>query len=170
MIRIFSQQLASLCDVFVMDAFAVAHRAQASTCGVVQFAPQAVAGPLLLKELNAIHAILDHPKRPVVGIVGGSKVSTKLDLLNNLLDKIDILVVGGGIANTFLAAKGLPVGDSLVESDRIDSAKALLEKAKAQDKLIWLPTDVVVANEISPTAVTSIKFVQALRRGIKFLI
>lgn len=162
-----SQKLAALCDVFVMDAFAVAHRAQASTCGIVDFAPQSAAGPLLIKELNALQAIFDHPQRPVVGIVGGSKVSTKLDLLNHLLDKIDVLVVGGGIANTFLAAQGLPVGDSLYEPDRVESAKALLKKAHLLHKQIWLPTDVVVAHEISPTAKTTIKPVEAVQPGDK---
>lgn len=140
-----SKQLASLCDIFVMDAFAVAHRAQASTCGVAQAAPIACAGPLLQKELQAVDAILKHPKPPVVAIVGGSKVSTKLQLLENLLNKVDTLVVGGGIANTFLAALGHNVGASLYEPDLMPMAKGLLDKAKAQGKTIWLPEDVVVA-------------------------
>lgn len=149
-----AKKLAALCDVFVMDAFAVAHRAQASTCGVAEFAAIACAGPLLQKELNAIHSVLVQPHRPVVAIVGGSKVSTKLKLLTNLIDKVDVLVVGGGIANTFLAADGVPIGDSLFEPDLIAIAKALLEKAKLQRKTIWLPTDVVVAPQMDGMAIT----------------
>jgi len=147
-----AKKLAALCDVFVMDAFAVAHRAQASTCGVAEFAPIACVGPLLQNELDAIHSVLVNPLHPVVAIVGGSKVSTKLKLLTNLLDKVDVLVVGGGIANTFLAANGLPVGDSLFEPELVPTAKALLEKAKAQHKTIWLPEDVVVAPDMEGTA------------------
>lgn len=152
-----AQHFAALGDVFVMDAFAVSHRAQASTCGVVGYAKQAVAGPLLLKELAAIEKIMANPQRPVAAIVGGSKVSTKLALLTNLLDKVDMLVLGGGIANTFLAAQNYPMGASLYEPDSIPDAKALMEKAKAQNKQIWLPSDVVVGHEISDEAPTTIK-------------
>lgn len=125
-----SKKLASLCQIFVMDAFAVAHRAQASTCGVAQFAPIACAGPLLQKELQAIEQILTHPEHPVLAIVGGSKVSSKLKLLSHLLDKVDTLVVGGGMANTFLAALNFPVGSSLFEETLIPVAKAMLQQAK----------------------------------------
>lgn len=140
-----SKQLASLGDIFVMDAFAVAHRAQASTSGVAQFAPIACAGPLLCRELAAIEAIQRHPQSPAVAIVGGSKISTKLQLLENLLQKVDTLVVGGGIANTLLAAQGYSVGASLYEPALLSTASALLAQANASGKTIWLPVDVVVA-------------------------
>ncbi|MFI4938033.1 MAG: phosphoglycerate kinase [Candidatus Berkiellales bacterium] len=143
-----AKQLAALGEVFIMDAFAVAHRAQASTSGVAQFAPIACAGPLLQKELEAIEQVLVHPKHPVVAIVGGSKVSTKLNLLSNLLDKVDTLVVGGGIANTFLAALNFPIGQSLYEESLIPVAKQMLQQAKSQGKSLWLPEDVVVAQNI----------------------
>lgn len=143
-----SKQLASLCDIFVMDAFAVAHRAQASTDGVAKAAPIACAGPLLQKELHAVEAILKEPKPPVVAIVGGSKVSTKLQLLENLLSRVNTLVVGGGIANTFLAALGHNVGASLYEPELMPVAVALLDKAKKQGKTIWLPEDVIVAHSM----------------------
>lgn len=161
-----AKKLASLCEVFVMDAFAVAHRAQASTCGVGEFAPIACAGPLLQKELQAIDKILGEPKPPVVAIVGGSKVSTKLKLLTNLLDKVDVLVVGGGIANTFLAAKEYPIGDSLYEPELVATAKTLLEKANAQGKIIWLPEDVVVAPDLTADKAT-IKNCQEVVKGDK---
>jgi phosphoglycerate kinase len=143
-----SKQLASLCDIFVMDAFAVAHRAQASTDGVAKAAPIACAGPLLQKELHAVEAILKEPKPPVVAIVGGSKVSTKLQLLENLLSRVNTLVVGGGIANTFLAALGHNVGASLYEPELLPVAIALIDKAKKQGKTIWLPEDVIVAHSM----------------------
>ncbi len=133
-----SKAYAALCDVFVMDAFGTAHRAQASTHGVAKFAPVAAAGPLLAAELDALGKALDKPARPLVAIVGGSKVSTKLEVLNSLSDICDQIIVGGGIANTFLAAAGKPVGKSLYEADLIDSAKALMEKVS-----IPVPTDVV---------------------------
>jgi len=133
---------ASLCDVFVMDAFGTAHRAQASTHGVAQFAPIAVAGPLLVGELTALDSALANPARPMVAIVGGSKVSTKLTVLETLSDKVDQLIVGGGIANTFLAASGKPVGKSLYEQDLIPNAKALMKKCD-----IPVPTDVVTGKE-----------------------
>lgn len=143
-----SKQLASLCDIFVMDAFAVAHRAQASTYGVAKAAPIACAGPLLQKELHAVEAILKDPQPPVVAIVGGSKVSTKLQLLENLLSRVNTLVVGGGIANTFLAALGHNVGASLYEPELMPVAKALLDGAKKQGKTIWLPEEVIVAHSM----------------------
>lgn len=147
-----AKQLASLCDVFVMDAFAVAHRAQASTSGVAKFAPIACAGPLLQKELHAIDAILKQPQSPVVAIVGGSKVSSKLELLENLLERVDTLVVGGGIANTFIAALGFNVGASLYEPELVKVAKKLFEKASIEQKTIWIPKEVIVATSLdAPT-------------------
>ncbi len=150
-----AQKMAALCDVFVMDAFGTAHRAQASTHGVAKFAPVACAGPLLANELNALGKALDNPARPMAAIVGGSKVSTKLTVLETLSDKVDQLIVGGGIANTFLAAAGHPVGKSLYEADLIDQAKALMAKTS-----IPLPTDVVVATEFSESATATIKQVE----------
>mgnify|MGYP001034811226 FL=1 len=142
-----SQAYAVLCDIYVMDAFGTAHRAQASTHGVAKFAPVACAGPLLANELNALETALATPAEPVGAIVGGSKVSTKLMVLETLADKVDQLIVGGGIANTFLAAAGYPVGKSLYEPDLIPAAKALMSKVN-----IPLPTDVVVGKEFSETA------------------
>jgi phosphoglycerate kinase len=147
-----SKKMAALCDVYVMDAFGTAHRAQASTHGVGKFAPIACAGPLLANELDALAKALDNPARPVAAIVGGSKVSTKLEVLNALSEKCDQLIVGGGIANTFLAAAGKPVGKSLCEHDLIPAAKALMEKVN-----IPLPVDVVVAKEFAETAEAVIK-------------
>lgn len=135
-----AQKLAALCDIFVMDAFGTAHRAQATTEGIARFAPVACAGPLLVAELEALEKALSNPQRPVVAVVGGSKVSTKLDVLEALSDKVDVLIVGGGIANTFLAATGKSVGRSLYEADLVDVAKRLLDKAR-----IPMPDDVVVA-------------------------
>lgn len=145
---------ASLCDIFVMDAFGTAHRAQASTHGVAKFAPQACAGPLLSAELDALEKALANPERPMMAIVGGAKVSSKLEVLEQLSEKVDQLVVGGGIANTFLAAAGKPVGKSLYEADLVPTAKALLDKVE-----IPLPTDVVVAREFSATAAAVLKSV-----------
>ncbi|MDI4638770.1 MULTISPECIES: phosphoglycerate kinase [Halomonadaceae] len=142
-----SKQYAELCDIFVMDAFGTAHRAQASTHGVARFAPTACAGPLLAAELEALEKALAKPARPMVAIVGGSKVSTKLDVLTALSEKCDQLIVGGGIANTFIAAAGYNVGKSLHEADLVDQAKALMAKVE-----IPLPTDVVVATEFSENA------------------
>merc|ERR1712000_668977 len=142
-----SKAYAELCDIFVMDAFGTAHRAQASTHGVARFAPTACAGPLLAQELDALEKALANPARPMAAIVGGSKVSTKLDVLTALSDKCDQLIVGGGIANTFIAAAGYNVGKSLYEADLIGQAKALMEKVS-----IPLPTDVVVATEFSESA------------------
>lgn len=149
-----AKQYAALCDIFVMDAFGTAHRAQASTHGVARFAPNACAGPLLAKELDALEKALAHPARPMAAIVGGSKVSTKLDVLTALADKCDQLIVGGGIANTFIAAAGYNVGKSLHEADLIGQAKALMEKVS-----IPLPTDVVVATEFSESAEAVVKAV-----------
>jgi len=142
-----SRKMAALCDVFVMDAFGTAHRAQASTYGAAQFAPIACAGPLLVEELDALGKALQSPARPMVAIVGGSKVSTKLTVLEALSDKVDQLIVGGGIANTFIAAAGNPIGKSLCEEEMLDQAQALLEKTD-----IPMPTDVVVADEFSADA------------------
>lgn len=147
-----AQQYADLCDIFVMDAFGTAHRAQASTHGVARFAPLACAGPLLAAELDALEKALATPARPMTAIVGGSKVSTKLDVLNALSEKCDQLIVGGGIANTFIAAAGHNVGRSLHEADLIDQAKALMAKVE-----IPLPTDVVVATEFSESATATVK-------------
>ena len=147
-----ARRLAALADVFVMDAFGTAHRAQASTEGVARFAPVSCAGPLLSAELEALGRALANPESPMVAIVGGSKVSTKLEVLNALIDKVDSLIVGGGIANTFLAAKGFNIGASLAEPDLIDTAKALLEKSH-----IPLPVDVVVAKALSAEAEATIK-------------
>jgi phosphoglycerate kinase len=152
-----AKKMAALCDIFVMDAFATAHRAQASTHGIGKFAPIACAGPLLIAELDALGKALEKPEHPLVAITGGSKVSTKLQLLENLLGKVDQLLVGGGIANTFMAAAGLPVGKSLIELDFVTKAKELLELAKNRKAEIPIPTDVVVAKEISETAQATTK-------------
>ncbi len=148
---------AALCDIFVMDAFGTAHRAQASTHGVARFAPVACAGPLLAAELLALEKALAQPARPLVAIVGGSKVSTKLTVLENLADKVDQLVVGGGIANTFLAASGKPVGKSLCEHDLIPAAQALMAKTS-----IPVPVDVVTGKEFSATAAAETKSADAV--------
>lgn len=147
-----AQQYAALCDVFVMDAFGTAHRAQASTHGVAKFAPVACAGPLLAGELDALAKALQKPERPMLAIVGGAKVSSKLKVLESLAEKTDQLIVGGGIANTFLLAAGYPVGKSLVETDLVDTARNLMEKTS-----IPLPVDVVVAKEFSADALATIK-------------
>jgi phosphoglycerate kinase len=142
-----AKKYARLCDVFVMDAFGTAHRAQASTYGVAQFAPQACAGLLLVEELDALTKALLNPKRPMVAIVGGSKVSTKLTVLESLSDKVDQLVVGGGIANTFLAAAGKKIGKSLAEADLIPTAKTLMEKMQKRNARIPIAVDVVVGKK-----------------------
>ncbi len=154
-----SKQYAALCDVYVMDAFGTAHRAQASTHGAGQFAPTACAGPLLAGELEALGKALDNPARPMVAIVGGSKVSTKLTVLESLSKIVDQLVVGGGIANTFIAAAGKPVGKSLYEADLVDTCKKLTANAEANGGSIPVPTDVVCAKEFSPTAEATLKSV-----------
>jgi phosphoglycerate kinase len=147
-----AHKMAALCDVYVMDAFGTAHRAEVSTHGVAKYAPVACAGPLLAAELDALGKALATPKKPLAIIVGGSKVSTKLDLLNNLADIADQLIIGGGIANTFLAAVGKPVGKSLHEADMLDKARGILEKIRARGGDIPLPEDVVVAPEFSAEA------------------
>lgn len=154
-----SKKMAALCDIFVMDAFATAHRAEASTCGIIQYAPIACAGPLLVSELEALQKIMQNPKRPVVAIVGGSKVSTKLSLLEALAQKVDYLIVGGGIANTFIAAEGYTVGKSLYEPDLIDEAERLMLAAKNRNAAIPVPTDVIVGEKLSGDAESSVRLV-----------
>lgn len=146
------RKMAALCDVYVMDAFATAHRAQASTHAVARFAPIACAGPLLARELDALGKAMRAPERPLVAIVGGSKVSTKLEVLDALADRVDRLIPGGGIANTFLAAAGHGVGKSLHEPDLLPSARALMDKLAAREGELPLPVDVVVAAEVSAEA------------------
>lgn len=145
-----AQKLANLGEIYIMDAFGASHRAHASTEGAVRKAKVAAAGPLMAAELNAFGKVLDNPERPLAAIIGGSKVSTKLGLLDNLLKKVDILIVGGGIANTFLAAAGYNVGASLYEPDLIPEAKKIMESAKAAGKELPLPVDVVTAKELAP--------------------
>ena len=160
-----SERYAALCDVFVMDAFGTAHRAQASTHGVIRFARQAVGGPLLMAELDALAKALQDPARPLLAIVAGSKVSTKLELLSSLVGKVDQLIVGGGIANTFIAALGHDVGKSLVEADLVDTAKQIMADAKARGAEIPLPTDVVVATAFAADAPATIKRIDAVGAG-----
>lgn len=152
-----ARKMAALCDVYVMDAFGTAHRAQASTHGVGKFAPVACAGPLLSGELEALGKALNNPARPFVAIVGGSKVSTKLTVLESMSGVVDQLIVGGGIANTFIAAAGYPVGKSLYEADLVDEAKRLTDAAKARGGDIPVPTDVVCAKEFAETAEATLK-------------
>ena len=154
------KKMAALCDVFVMDAFGTAHRAQASTHSVAKYAPDACAGPLLASELDALGKALKTPVKPLVAIVGGSKVSTKLTVLKSLSEKVDQLIVGGGIANTFIAAAGFPVGKSLYEADLIEEAQRLIAAAKKAGSDIPIPVDVVCAKEFSDTAIATIKKVQ----------
>lgn len=146
----FAAKIAALGDVYVMDAFGTAHRAQASTEGAVRKAPVACAGPLMVAELDAFAKVLDNPARPLAAMIGGSKVSTKLGVLQNLLARVDKLIVGGGIANTFLAATGVKVGKSLCEYELLDEAKKIIETARAQGKSLPLPLDVVTAKELAP--------------------
>jgi len=155
-----SKQYADLCDVYVMDAFGTAHRAQASTHGAGQYAPVACAGPLLAGELDALGKALDSPNRPMAAIVGGSKVSTKLTVLDALSKIVDQLIPGGGIANTFIAASGFNVGKSLYEEDLVPEAKRLMEAAKAKGGEIPVPTDVVVGKEFSESAEATVKKVE----------
>lgn len=157
-----AKKMAALCDIYVMDAFATSHRAQASTHGVGKFAPIACAGPLLVAELDALGKVLANPTHPLLAIVAGSKVSTKLTVLENLLSKVDQLIVGGGIANTFIAAQGYNVGKSLYEKDLIPEAKRLMELAKAKGAEIPLPVDVVVGKEFSKDAVATVKAIDAV--------
>jgi len=153
------QKMAALCDVFVMDAFGTAHRAQASTHSVAKFAPVVCAGPLLASELDALGKALETPVKPLIAIVGGSKVSTKLTVLKSLSEKVDQLIVGGGIANTFIAAAGFTVGKSLYEPDLIEEAQRLIAAAKQAGSDIPIPVDVVCAKEFSETAVATVKLV-----------
>jgi len=152
-----SRKMAALCDIYVMDAFGSAHRAEASTHGVAKYAPIACAGPLLVSELSALETALEKPARPLLAIVAGSKVSTKLVVLESLLAKVDQLIVGGGITNTFLAALGYNVGKSLYESEMLDICKRLLDQSKKRGIVIPMPTDVVVATEFSATAEADVK-------------
>ncbi len=152
-----SKKMAALCDVYVNDAFGTAHRAEATTHGIAQFATIACAGPLLQAELEALGRALLAPKRPLVAIVGGSKVSTKLSILQSLADKVDQLIVGGGIANTFMLAAGLPIGKSLAEPDQIDQARAVMQKMQARGAAVPIPTDVVCATEFSAQAKATVK-------------
>ena len=152
-----SKKMAALCDVYVNDAFGTAHRAEATTHGIAQFAPTACAGPLLQAELEALGRALLAPKRPLVAIVGGSKVSTKLSILLTLADKVDQLIVGGGIANTFMLAAGLPIGKSLAEPDQIDQARAVMKKMQARVAAVPIPSDVVCATEFSAQAKATVK-------------
>lgn len=152
-----SKKMAALCDVYVNDAFGTAHRAEATTHGIAQFAPIACAGPLLQAELEALGRALLAPKRPLVAIVGGSKVSTKLSILQSLADKVDQLIVGGGIANTFMLAAGLPIGKSLAEPDQLDQARAVIAKMQDRGAAVPIPTDVVCAKEFSAQAKATTK-------------
>lgn len=154
---VLAKKMASLCDVFVNDAFATAHRAQASTHGVARFAPLAFAGPLLMAEIAALGLAFENPVRPMTAIVGGSKVSTKLTVLESLMEKIDQLIIGGGIANTFLKAAGYAIGNSLFEEDLVPAATKLMNDAEKQGKHIPIPTDVVCATEFSADAKATVK-------------
>ena len=152
-----AQKMAALCDIYVNDAFGTAHRAEASTHGIAKFAPIAAAGPLLAAELDALGKALGAPARPLLAIVAGSKVSSKLSILKALADKVDNLIVGGGIANTFMKAVGLNIGKSLVENDLVDEAKAIIDIMAKRGAQVPIPVDVVCAKEFSPTAVATVK-------------
>ena len=152
-----AHKLAALCDIFVNDAFGTAHRAEGTTYGIAQFAPIACAGPLLSAEIDAIQKALAHPKRPLAAIVAGSKVSTKLTILKALADKVDQLIVGGGIANTFMLAAGLKIGKSLAEPDLLEQAKAVMAAMKARGAEVPIPTDVVCAKTFAADAVATVK-------------
>ena len=154
-----AKKMAALCDIFVHDAFGTAHRAEASTYGIAQFAKIACAGPLLAAEIDAITKALAHPKRPLVAIVAGSKVSTKLTILKSLAQKVDGLIVGGGIANTFLLAAGLPIGNSLAEADLVSEAEAVIEAMKARGTAVPIPSDVVTAKKFAADAPATVKAV-----------
>jgi phosphoglycerate kinase len=155
--EILSRKMAALCDIFVHDAFGTAHRAEASTYGIAQFAPVACAGPLLAAEMDAISKALLAPRRPLVAIVAGSKVSTKLTILKSLAAKVDQLIVGGGIANTFMLASGLKIGKSLAEPDLLDQAKAVIEAMRERGAAVPIPSDVVVAKTFAADAVATVK-------------
>lgn len=160
-----SAKYAALCDIYVMDAFGTAHRAQASTHGAIRAAKVACGGPLLMAELDALARALEHPKHPLLAIVAGSKVSTKLALLESLIAKVDQLIVGGGIANTFIAAAGFNVGKSLFEADLVDTAKKIMAAAKARGAEVPVPTDVVVAPEFKADAPATVKKVENVASG-----
>ncbi|HVV68693.1 MAG TPA: phosphoglycerate kinase [Gammaproteobacteria bacterium] len=164
-----AKKIASLCDVFVMDAFATAHRAEASTCGVAEFAPIACAGPLLVKELEALDQALADPKRPLMAIVGGSKVSSKLSVLESLIDKVDQLIVGGGIANTFIAAAGFNVGQSLYEPDLVPEAQRLMQQAQSRNATIPIPSDVIVAKTFAKDALPILRKVADVAQDERIL-
>ena len=152
-----AKKLAALCDVYVNDAFGTAHRAEATTYGIAKFAPVACAGPLLAAELDALGKALREPRRPLVAIVAGSKVSTKLTILGELAKKVDQLIVGGGIANTFMLAAGLPIGKSLAEADLVNEARNIMATMKAKGGSVPIPVDVVCAKEFSGTAEATVK-------------
>ena len=154
-----AQKMAALCDVYVNDAFGTAHRAEATTHGIAKFAKIACAGPLLAAELDALGKALGQPARPLVAIVAGSKVSTKLTILKSLADKVDHLIVGGGIANTFMLASGLKIGKSLAEADLVSDAKAIIDMMASRGAVVPIPEDVVCAKEFSPTATATVKAV-----------
>jgi phosphoglycerate kinase len=155
-----AKKMAALCDIYVNDAFGTAHRAEATTHGIAKFAPVACAGPLLAAELDALGKALGKPAHPLVAIVAGSKVSTKLTILKSLADKVDRLIVGGGIANTFMLAAGLPIGKSLAEPDLLAEAKAINEMMKARGASVPIPVDVVCAKEFSAHAAATVKSVE----------
>lgn len=154
-----AQKMAKLCDVYVNDAFGTAHRAEATTHGIAKFAPVVCAGPLLGAELDALGKALGQPQRPLLAIVAGSKVSSKLTILQSLADKVDNLIVGGGIANTFMKAVGLNIGKSLVENDLVNEARAIIDKMAARGAQVPIPVDVVCAKEFAPTAAATVKLV-----------
>ncbi|MVW61460.1 phosphoglycerate kinase [Massilia sp. NEAU-DD11] len=155
-----AQKMAKLCDIYVNDAFGTAHRAEATTHGIAKFAPVVAAGPLLAAELDALGKALGAPQRPLLAIVAGSKVSTKLSILQSLADKVDNLIVGGGIANTFMKAVGLNIGKSLAEADLVGEAKTIIDKMAARGATVPIPVDVVCAKEFSPTATATVKDVK----------
>ncbi len=159
-----AQKMASICDIFVMDAFATAHRVQASTVGVAQYAKEACAGPLLLEELTTLSSVLTQPKSPTVAIVGGSKISTKIQLLRSLLDKVEVLIVGGGIANTFLAAEGYIIGGSLYEAEGITFAKEVLNCVREKNVLLALPIDVAVSDVFSAKSEARVRNLDAVSK------
>ncbi|MGA9395802.1 MAG: phosphoglycerate kinase [Azonexus sp.] len=164
-----AQKMAKLCDIYVNDAFGTAHRAEATTHGIAQFAPVACAGMLMGAEIDALGKALHSPKRPLVAIVGGSKVSSKLTILKTLADKVDQLIVGGGIANTFLLAAGKPIGNSLAEADLVNEARAIIDMMKARGAEVPLPSDVVVSEEFSSTAVARTISVDAVGNADRIL-
>lgn len=160
--EVLARKMAALCDIFVHDAFGTAHRAEASTYGIAEYAPIACAGPLLAAEMDAISKALLAPKRPLVAIVAGSKVSTKLTILKSLAEKVDQLIVGGGIANTFMLAAGLPIGKSLAERDLVDEARAIMDMMRARGAAVPIPSDVVTATAFSADAVATTKAASAV--------